>query len=270
MRGIGWSWSNGLKLPKETRNTSSKAEFILYTTIFFVFNLLGFDICHLLVQYFGPDTIATPRGGSIYDPSLPPLMSYTRNILISGLSGTTIYFSINAAYQLFTILSVLFFGHSPSTWPPLFCNPFTATSVTEFWGRWHQLFRHNFIEFGGKPMSYLVGRVGGVLGAFFVSGLLHYIGLWGMARGSDFPGAAGYFLLQGVGVVLEYTFRSVVGTRVKGILGWIWACSWVVGWGVLITEAWSLRGLMGSKFFPDGQRPAIMIMEHLTNLWKSI
>ncbi len=268
LRGIGWSWSKGLKLPGETRNTSSKPAFLLSTLKSFLFYLLAFDICHYVVQSFGPQTIASARGGSIWDPSLHPFMSLLRSFIISGLSGMTIHLSITAAYHFITILGVLL-GQSPNAWPPLFFNPYIATSILDFWGRWHQLFRHNFIEFGGKPMMFLVGRAGMIFGTFFISGVLHYLGLWGMARGSDFTAAAGYFMMQGVGAVLELVFRSVVGTRVKGLFGWIWTYVWTIGWGILITEAWSLRGLMGSRFFPDGQRPAVIIAEQLSGLWKS-
>lgn len=117
---------------------------------------------------------------------------------------------------------------------------------------------------------FLTGRVGGVLGSFFISGVLHYLGLWGMARGSDFPAAAGYFVVQGVGVILEFMYRAAVGSRVKGPLGLVWAYSWVVVWGIFITEAWSLRGLMGSKFFPNEYRPALLIVEQAKRLWTKV
>lgn len=270
LRGIGWSWSEGLKLPKEDRNTSSTPSFLLSTGALLLFYILAFDLSYYAIQSLGPNTIAAARGGSIYESSLTSYPAVLRILFISGMSGSTVYLAIQAAYYFMTFVSILFLRQSPTEWPPLFDNPYRATSVFDFWARWHQLFRQIFVEFGGKPMMFLTGRVGGVLGSFFISGVLHYLGLWGMARGSDFPAAAGYFVVQGVGVILEFMYRAAVGSRVKGPLGLVWAYSWVVVWGIFITEAWSLRGLMGSKFFPNEYRPALLIVEQAKRLWTKV
>ncbi|KAJ1302014.1 hypothetical protein OPQ81_000849 [Rhizoctonia solani] len=46
-------------------------------------------------------------------------------------------------------------------------------------------------------------RVGAVMGVFLVSGLLHDFGMWGMGQGMDFRRVTGYFLVQGIGLVVE-------------------------------------------------------------------
>ncbi|KAG9079334.1 hypothetical protein FRC06_007816 [Ceratobasidium sp. 370] len=119
-------------------------------------------------------------------------------------------------------------------WPPLFDGPLEATSVRDFWShRWHVLFRRTFLAGGGKPGAaaggYLGGlvdsvfaakgkndsrepntparrlgmRIGGVMGVFLASGLMHDWGAWGIGQGTEFRNVTGYFLLQGVAVIAE-------------------------------------------------------------------
>jgi len=127
--------------------------------------------------------------------------------------------------------------------------------LTELWARrWHQLFRDIFISHGSKPMSLLFGRAGSVLGAFAVSGCFHAVGLWGMGRGTDFIRVGGFFVMNGVGIILEHLWRKLVGQRVGGRIGTIWVYFWVIGWGHMLAEAWLMRGLIGSSFLPQSMR----------------
>ncbi|KAF8150629.1 membrane bound O-acyl transferase family-domain-containing protein [Crassisporium funariophilum] len=260
LRGLGWTWSRGLKIPSEHR-PSSPPLFILVTFLSLVAHSCLFDIAHRVVQASNPLTIGSPAGGSIYDMTLPPHQRYLRSSCITFFAGLTIYNAIQGVYLLVTLVSILLFRSEPSQWPPIFDEPWFSTSLTQFWSRrWHQLFRDNFVSFGGRPLAWLIGRVGGVLGAFLVSGILHDLGLWGMGRGSDFQRVGGYFLLNGVGIILEHSWKKATGYRIDGFLGRVWTFVWVVGLGNMLVEAWSTRGLVGSAFFPDGYRPTDFIL----------
>ena len=269
LRGIGWSWSTGLKLPPERRNTSSTSSFLLSTLRKFLVYLFLFDFALYTVQSFGfspLDPTHPITGTSIFLESLPPLQRYLRASFISFISGLVVYYAIHLMYHLLTLISVTFLGHAPEQWPPLFLKPWYTTSLNEFWAvRWHQLFRHNFIAFGGVPGLFLFGRVGAVMGAFLVSGVLHYFGLWGMGRGSDFLSVAGFFLMMGVGTLLEYVFKLVTGHRVGGLGGWLWSVLWVLVWGNMLVDAWLSRGLANSLFSPQEQRPSVLFVRFVQN-----
>ncbi|KAF8640260.1 hypothetical protein AX16_010155 [Volvariella volvacea WC 439] len=214
-RGLGWDWSNGLQVPHDTRPTHSKPLFFLHTLISFLIHLVAFDLFHYSVQWFSPSTIGAPLGGTIFDHTLPPLHRYARSTLIGALSGLTVYSAITAAYLLFTLVGITLLGQHPSQWPPVFDSPWRSTSLTDFWAkRWHQIFRDNFISVGAYPLSLLIGRVGGVLGAFFISGVLHNFGLWGMGRGAEFSSMGGYFLVMGVGLILEGVWKKIMAKPV--------------------------------------------------------
>ncbi|KAF8807055.1 hypothetical protein BYT27DRAFT_7190770 [Phlegmacium glaucopus] len=259
LRGIGWSWSC---LPKPPTESRSSFTFFLHNLASFLFHVVFFDVVHRLVQIFEPNTIGSPVGGSIFDPSLPPLYRYSRSTLITLFAGFTIYAAIQAAYLFLTLFSLIFLRHSPSQWPPIFNHPWFSTSLSQFWSRrWHQLFRDVFVSFGGNTLTFFMGRVGGVLGAFFISGLLHTFGLWGMGRGGEFIKVTGFFMLMAVGTLLEHSWKSLTGSRVDGFLGRVWTLVWLLGWGNLLVEAWSTKGLVGSVFFPDGYRPSDYILQ---------
>lgn len=261
LRGHGWSWSRGLQVPPETRPTHSRGIFLLVTLLNLIKFVLIADHLHWVVQWFAPATIGAPSGGTIHDPSLPLIHNFLRSTLISFLTGLLICSSIQAVYELLTVIGVGVFQQHPLQWPPMFDSPWLATSLTEFWAkRWHQMFRDVFIATGGKPLSLLIGRAGGVIGAFFISGVLHDFGLWGMGRGAEFSTVGGYFLLQSLGILLEHTWKHFTGVRVGGILGRVWTHCWVVLWGSLIIDAWCRKGLGASIFHQDRFRPSFLTL----------
>ncbi|KAJ3800697.1 membrane bound O-acyl transferase family-domain-containing protein [Lentinula aff. detonsa] len=255
LRGIGWNWSQGLHIPSETRPTSSKTSFAFWTLHSLAFHVLVFDFLHYLVQRFGPGTFGTIFGGSIFDESLPPLIRFCRSTFISFLCGLVVHCAIQIAYDFCTLIGVVVLRQLPAQWPPIFDEPWRADSLSDFWAkRWHQLFRHFFIGLGWVPLYYVFGRFGGVLGAFFVSGILHYLGLWGLGNGSDVFGMIGFFMLMGVGVILEGFWRKLTGYRVGGWIGRIWTALWLLGWSNILVDAWARKGLIGSLFIPDPYR----------------
>ena len=120
-----------------------------------------------------------------------------------------------------------------------------------------------FVSFGGNTLALLMGRVGTVLGAFFVSGVFHAFGLWGMGRGGEFLKVIGFFMIMAVGILLEYSWKKVTGSRVDGFFGRVWTFVWLLGWGNIIVEAWCTKGMIGSVFFPDGLRPS----DYILSMW---
>jgi hypothetical protein len=63
------------------------------------------------------------------------------------------------------------------------------------------------------------------MGAFAVSAFVHHLGLWGVRNGAEFATAGGFFLLVGVGALIE-------GLKVGALLGWAWMI-WTTPWGTL-------------------------------------
>lgn len=103
---------------------------------------------------------------------------------------------------------------------PIMRSPLSSTSLGEFWGkRWNIGFRELSHGLVFQPVRQISGLVPATLAAFLASGLIHDFVISFPARsGYGLPTA--YFLLQGVGLLLE---RSRVGRRLglgHGARGW--------------------------------------------------
>ena len=266
MRGLGWDWSRGLYVPRDTRPTRSRLAFVLSTLVLFLRDLFIFDFCHYAVQLFSPDTFGSTKGGSIIDPSLPPVARYARSTTITLLSAVVIYFSLTMMYNFTTLLAFLLSGlrEDPAAWPPISEAPWRATSIADFWARrWHQTFRRPFIVIGGYPARKVFGKLGGVLGVFALSGVLHDWSIWGMGRGTDFSRLGGFFVLNGVGVILEQVWLRLTGKKVGGWTGWTWTMVYIMVTGHLLIDGWLRRGLAGSLLIPPQFRIGKKFLEAL-------
>ncbi len=104
---------------------------------------------------------------------------------------------------------------------PIMQAPILATSLSEFWSkRWNLGFRQLTGDFVFHPLRTSIGAAPASIAAFLVSGFIHELVI-------SFPANAGYglptlyFLLQGLGVSLEY---SSVGKRLnlnRDLSGWL-------------------------------------------------
>jgi len=74
---------------------------------------------------------------------------------------------------------------------------------------------------------------------YSVSTILHYFGLWGLGRGTEFSGAGRYFLIQGLGVIiLEHLWKYITGRWVGGVIGRFWTFAWAVGMSKVVSISW--------------------------------
>ncbi|EUC61001.1 membrane bound O-acyl transferase family protein [Rhizoctonia solani AG-3 Rhs1AP] len=153
----------------------------------------------------------------------------------------------------------------------------------------------------GKPLrltdeaKVLGARLGGVMGVFLMSGLLHDFGMWGMGQGMDFRHVTGYFLIQGIGLIVESalgTGKSGKGSNKQGVhnanasvgtsndhttvrskqeqrpsnmfknyLATLWVFMWVVVPATMMVEAWLGRGLSGMVLWPHSLSPTRWIFK---------
>lgn len=253
LRGCGWNWSRQFRIQQETWPAKSITAFAIATLRSFLFHLVMIDVLQYAILYFAPAAVSSATGGSIFDAGVPPFLRYLKSTLLVILTGMFMYSVLQAGHDLSTLFGVLVFRQDVSLWPPAFETPWLSTSVTEFWARrWHQFFRDIFVSVGGQPMLLLfLGRPGAVLGTFFMSAIVHHFGLWGMGRGAEFMFVGGFFIMNGVGVISEHTWRTLTGCRVGGFYGRLWAYLWVVGTAHLLVEGWATKGLLGSIFLPQ-------------------
>ncbi|SCV72012.1 BQ2448_4706 [Microbotryum intermedium] len=150
----------------------------------------------------------------------------------------------------------------PRQYPRLFqIRP--PTSVARFWSeQWHDLFARPFKVLGYEPAMALVSPILGktlaqavaVIVVFAISAWLHEHAMWSLLHTfhlfdpAHLPwtirwGSVIYFLSQGVGVVIEAAFTSIMKQRVGGILGALWTLVWIAAPGVFLSSCWLNMGI---------------------------
>ncbi|KAI5984675.1 hypothetical protein EDD15DRAFT_2375114 [Pisolithus albus] len=261
-RGIGWNWSRGIPVTRSSNEIKSRTQFLIYAVLRVVLYGLAFDAFTEAIRSFSPG-FSSWRGDTIFDPSLPVIYRYLRALEISYLTVWMAYFAMQWGYYSLATLLVSVFRQHPSQWPPLFDKPWLSTSLSEVWGqRWHQMLRFPFTLCGGIPLAYLFGRPGGILGTFLMSGIFHVIEFRAVGRGGGVMAVGGFFVMNGVGVLLERAWSQKVspGRRVRGIWGWIWTFSWMALWGIPLIDQWARAGRFATDTLPGGFRPTMALL----------
>jgi Membrane bound O-acyl transferase family len=127
---------------------------------------------------------------------------------------------------------------------PIMQAPLSATSLSDFWGRrWNLGFRQLTHRLIFQPARAKCGVVIATLLSFFASGVIHELVISLPARGGyGLPTL--YFVLQGLGVVLE---RSLPGKKLglsHGIQGRLFALLCAGTPAFLLFHPWFVRGVI--------------------------
>jgi predicted DCC family thiol-disulfide oxidoreductase YuxK len=104
---------------------------------------------------------------------------------------------------------------------PLMQSPATASSLAAFWGvRWNTAFNKLVHDLAFRPLARQIGIAWATMGVFAISGIIHELAISFPARGG-YGLPLGYFILQGLGVLIE---RSQTGRALglaHGFRGWL-------------------------------------------------
>lgn len=259
-RGFGWSWSQD---PFPRGNTPLPLVTILAKTLL---KLTVFNASQYIIQLACP-AVNDPKGGGIFDPNLTFVPRTALAAFCGICGGVWAYAMVDSTYHIYTLIGRIVFRQPASAWPRLFHRPWMSTSIQEFWSfRWHQILRHLFIVFGSRPGGALFGKPGAVMGAFAVSAILHQIGFWGAGKGTEFVTGGGFFLLMGVGTIIEWGFKRVTGLQVRGWLGWSWTMLWTTLFGTFMIDGWARHGAFAIEYFPEGFRPGKVVVDAIVVL----
>jgi hypothetical protein len=111
---------------------------------------------------------------------------------------------------------------------------------------------------GGYPLWLVFGRVGGIVGAFFVSAVLHHVVLIPLNGRTELWRMIVSFEMMALGIVGERAFWQWTGRKVGGLAGWVWTMAWLLLWGNLMTDGWARTGFFGSSGVADGVTPVMV------------
>ena len=297
-RGYGWDWSREVHIPRETR-PSNRIGFIFYTILSVAAHAIAFGILNTSIRSFSLASLGTQSSGvildetrpllhrairigfpslgdisrgSIFDESLPFCSRYLRSSVISILAFVWNYAGIQTCYDSCTIVGVLILGQDPAQWPPLFDAPWRATSLTDFWGRrWHQLLRRTFLVLGGHPLSFILGRTGIVVGAFFASAAFHHVELTALSNNNSkfWRMLVGFGMMAPV-IIIEGVFKHVTGRKVRGFTGWVWTMGWMLLWGSVMVDGFMRAGMLGFPTLMDLVYPVRVFVEYLVTAFDNL
>jgi hypothetical protein len=178
--------------------------------------------------------------------------------------------SMNIPYTALSIGAVAL-GSPTAGWPPLFDDPFQATSLQAFWThKWHASFRRVFLMVSAtvvdatKPLipNRRIQFAFRGLCVFALSCTMHLALMYRIRPPTVLPGdllfvegeTMLFFLLQPVGMLLEVTLINPLavytfGSGTRGTL-WcmrVWAWVWLVWTGRYWSDVWVRHGMWGPK-----------------------
>ncbi|KAI6111170.1 hypothetical protein F5141DRAFT_1112873 [Pisolithus sp. B1] len=267
VRGVGWNWSRGLRFPPDTRPTSRLC-FAIYVLLSAVFHSFLCGVLHTAMQALAPEAFTALGEGTIFDDTLPPLIRYTRSSITSTLTLLAIYAVIQMNYDIGTFIGVTIVRQDLAQWPPIFNEPWKATSLHDFWTyRWHQLMRRSFIVLGGWPLGFVFGRVGYVLGSFLASGILHSVLMATLSWNIEWWCMPLSFGMMAVAVIIEHAFTQMTGRRVGGWIGRVWTMVWLLMWGNMMVDRFARGGLLASsRVFGNAAQAKEIVERYVTAL----
>jgi alginate O-acetyltransferase complex protein AlgI len=167
------------------------------------------------------------------------LLPADRPLLSAGMGFAALIVFVH--FGLFHILALVWrqFGVGAE---PIMNAPLLATSLADFWGRrWNLAYRRVSFDYFFRPAVSRFGVAAGTLIAFLMSGLVHDLVISFPAR-TGYGGPTVYFLIQGIGLLLERT-RIVRQRFVQcPLLGWFYTLTFVLGpVGLLFHEPFLTR-----------------------------
>lgn len=191
-----------------------------------------------LLGWPGMDAKSFLNGTQIEIPKLSEwLLASARLIAGLGLVWLTAHGTLatdntaNAWLAMFGLTLILHFGAFHLTalaWQrtgvpakPLMQSPAMATSLADFWGnRWNTAFNKLVHDLAFRPLAHRVGIAWATMSVFAISGIIHELAISFPARGG-YGLPLGYFLLQGIGVLIERSrFGQAFGLD-DGWRGWL-------------------------------------------------
>ena len=253
LRGVGWDWSRGLYIPRETRPTN-RFGFAFYTLLSVVAHLFLCSVFHQVIKSF----VGRTEPLTVFDDTLTFPMRHLRAGIIAVVGALTVHAGTQTTYDIATLVGVLVVRQDPAQWPPAYAQPWRATSLSALWGRrWHQTLRHTLLV-----CAMPFGRAWAVPAVFVASGLVHQLILLRAydSRAEAWRMVVGFGMI-GPGVLAERAYRRVTGRRVGGVLGWVWTMAWMLVWGSLIVDGFLRAGMYAQPNAIDGESPLWALIE---------
>jgi len=219
-RRIGRLWSHKPFLAPSNRSTSIASILARIVVKFTVW-----DLCLYTMHHLRPSA-NDPAVDTIFDPTLDLLPRWACTALFAVCYGMLVYTSVDMYYSTTSRRSALS-AHRPPHPPTASLEMAAALQLPM-----DIHLDRRFLEIPLAPVLPAhvcrLRRAARQLtsahfsGAFGASAVIHDLGMWGLGRGTEFRTVGGFFVLMGIGVILEHGFKGMTGRCVGGFWGWVW------------------------------------------------
>jgi hypothetical protein len=237
-----FKWLTWTRRSAKNRNTGAKRR------LGFLFGWAGLDVEEFCTPAPFANKVAASEwavaalksvcGAALLWGLIPRLRDYPP-VVVGGIGFAGVLVFLH--FGLFHLLA-LAWRRSGVGVEPIMRSPLLATSLAEFWGqRWNRAYRRVSFDFFFRPAVSRMGVVTGTLMAFFASGIIHDLVISVPAR-AGYGGPTAYFVIQGLGLLLERTAAWRRLTSRFPVCGWFYTLVFLIGpVGLLFHEPFLTR-----------------------------
>jgi hypothetical protein len=236
------------------------------------FQFIRTSILYSILGFFLMDIVDTIQESAHVNTSLlfpitqasPPYPMHKQ--LLYGFCVCS-YIIINTYQNFFTVvIAAVALGSNPSSWPPPYNKPFTATSLSDFWARrWHVGFRRSFDRMArlfevlipsSAPEAFK--RVVRISLIFAFTCVLHLILMNVSDSTPEYPhpsffdvGTMTFYLSQPLGLFIEsfliFPLTASLPPSMRSVTRRIWPWIWLFWTGRYWADVFSRRGFWSQR-----------------------
>ncbi|KAA1470703.1 hypothetical protein DENSPDRAFT_818409 [Dentipellis sp. KUC8613] len=232
-RAVGWTHEPRHVFPPHPDAKEPRLRFLVRQTLTALQYFVILDVVHYWILHtpqFVRDGVSLTTGG----PAI--------RVLNTALHAIHIWSYMSFGYTAASVVAVALGVTDQSAWPAIYGKWSDAYTLRRFWGRtWHQVFRRTVSTHGDfvtyrvlrlQKSTFLADSVHRYT-AFFVSGVIHGVGEYGLFRDNarTDSGALRFFLLQATAITAEQIIARLFNPRPTTWmcrLGYVWTFVWFV------------------------------------------
>nr|P0DO28.1 RecName: Full=Acetyltransferase eriL; AltName: Full=Erinacine biosynthesis cluster protein L [Hericium erinaceus]BBN60753.1 putative acetyltransferase [Hericium erinaceus] len=232
-RAVGFTHESRHVFPPHPPANEPRWTFIKRQSLTTLFYFVVLDLVHTFIVL---SPVFQRDGVSLTSVDWPMRFLYT------ALHAAHLWSYMSFGYSAASVVLVALGVSDSDQWPAIYGDWSNAYTIRRFWGRvWHQVFRRIVSTHGDFVTYRFLALPKGTFfadnvhryTAFFISGVIHAVGEYGMFRDQwlQKSGALRFFLLQATAILVEQEVGKIFKLQPTPLLrrlGYMWTFLWFV------------------------------------------